>query len=136
MEKITPSGVRRRKLYRGISLYNQEVNGTGRVYDVDAVKVDLLNHIFTRRGTRPMMPRFGTRIPDLIMEQLDDETVDAIEEDIRAVIDYDPRVALFDDTSLIVVVDPDANSVRVSARLRYIELDYVDELSLNIEFGN
>jgi phage baseplate assembly protein W len=136
VEKITPGGFKRRKLYKGFSTYNYEVNGTHAIYDVDCVKVDLLNHIYTRRGSRPMMPTFGTRIPDMIMEQLDVETIDILESDIRAVIAYDPRVELAYDGALKITAVPDKNMIIIAATLRYIELNYVDSLTLHLEFGN
>lgn len=136
MEKITPAGFKRRKLYRGFSTYNYEVNGTHNVYDVDCVKVDLLNHIYTRRGSRPMMPRFGTSIPDLLMEQMDTDTIDIIEDDVRAVIAYDPRVELVDPGGINVTAVPEKNTLVVAVRIRYLELNYVDTLNLHLEFGN
>ena len=136
METLTNRSMRRRRLYRGFSMYNFQENHTTRVYDVECVKIELLNHIYTRKGSRLMMPRFGTLIPDLIMEQMDDVTLDLVETELRAVVAYDPRVEFYDDASLILRADPDKNLITVAMLLRYIELDYVDRLTLNIEFGN
>ena len=55
-------------LYRGYSSYEYQNKKTFSVTDVELVKLDLLNHIFTRKGDRVMMPNFGTRIPDLAFE--------------------------------------------------------------------
>lgn len=136
MEKITNRGLRKLKMYRGFSLYNYQQSRTTKIYDVETVKIDLLNHIYTRRGTRLMMPNFGTSISDMIMEQMDDQLLDELESELRTVVDYDPRVEFYDDASLIVNADPDKNSIMVSMLLRFIELDYVDRLNLNIEFNN
>lgn len=135
METLTQRGLRKRKLYRGMSSYNYMISRSHFVYDVECVKHDLINHIFTRRGSRLMMPTFGTIIPDLVMEQLDDYTIDEIETELRAVVEYDPRVELLNERSLVITADPDNNAVVAAIRLRYIELDYVDTLNIHIQFG-
>ena len=38
----------------------------------EAVKTDLLNELYTRKGERVMRPNYGTSIYDLIMNPLDD----------------------------------------------------------------
>ena len=118
-------------LYRGFSSYEYQNTKTFNLTDVELVKLDLLNHIFTRRGERVMMPRFGTRIPDLAFEPLDDITLMVLEEDLRYVVNFDPRVSLVE---LTVTPNPDTNSVVASLMLFYVELDLVDSLDLNITF--
>lgn len=120
-----------RGLYRGFSSYEYMNSKTFKINDIELVKLDLLNHIFTRRGERVMMPRFGTRIPDLAFEPMDDITLMVLEEDLRAVVNFDPRVQLLD---LNIIPNPDNNSVVASVNLFYIELDMVDTLDLNITF--
>lgn len=118
-------------LYRGYSSYEYQKNKTFSIVDVELVKLDLLNHIFTRRGDRVMMPTFGTRIPDLVFEPLDGITLDVLEEDLRAVFAFDPRVQLLE---LEVQPDYDGNTVTASAKLLYIELNIIDGLDINIVF--
>jgi phage baseplate assembly protein W len=120
-----------RGLYRGYSSYEYQAKKTFSIADVELVKLDLLNHIFTRRGERVMMPTFGTRIPDLVFEPLDAITLAVLEEDLRAVFQFDPRVKLLE-----LVIDPqyDQNAITASARLLYIELNLTDVLDINITF--
>lgn len=118
-------------LYRGYSTYEYQRNKTFKLTDVELVKMDLLNHIYTRKGERVMMPNFGTRIPDLAFEPLDQLTLDILEEDLRAVIAFDPRVRLLD---LAIIPYYDNNAVIASARLLYIELNITGNLDLNITF--
>lgn len=118
-------------IYRGYSSYEYERSGTFNITDVDCVKLDLLNHIFTRRGDRIMMPNFGTRIPDLAFEPLDEITLDILEEDLRAVFAFDPRVNLL---QLSIIPSYDTNSVTATARLLYIELDLTGNIDINIVF--
>jgi len=118
-------------LYRGFSSFEFENTGSFRINDIELIKLDLLNHIFTRRGERVMMPTFGTIIPDLVFEPLDEETIDQIESELRLVFDYDPRVELLD---LVVTPDIDSNAVTAAVRILCIELDTVELMNLNIEF--
>ena len=78
-----------------------------------------------------MMPTFGTRIPDLVFEPLDDVTIDVLKEDLRAVFAFDPRVQLLD---LVITPSYDTNAVAVSAKLLYIELNISGNLDINITF--
>lgn len=118
-------------LYRGYSSHEYERNKTFTITDIELVKLDLLSHIFTRKGDRVMMPSFGTRIPDLIFEPLDNVTLDILEEDLRAVVSFDPRVRLLD---LTVIPDYDNNAVTAAIKLLYIELNMTDTLELNVTF--
>lgn len=78
-----------------------------------------------------MMPTFGTSIPDLVFEPLDEFTTDVLEEELRAVIAFDPRVEI---TTFDMSVSPDQNAVAVNIRLFYVELQITDDFELNITF--
>jgi phage baseplate assembly protein W len=118
-------------LYRGYSTYEYQRAKTFTLTDVELVKMDLLSHIYTRKGERVMMPNFGTRIPELAFEPLDQLTLDILEEDLRAVVAFDPRVKLLD---LIILPYYDTNNVVASVKLLYIELNIIGNLDLNITF--
>jgi phage baseplate assembly protein W len=118
-------------LYRGYSSYEYESKKTFSITDIELVKLDLLSHIFTRKGERVFMPLFGSRIPDLIFEPLDSITLDIIEEDLRAIFEFDPRVQLLE---LKIVPSYDTNTVTATARLLYIELNMSGDLDINIVF--
>lgn len=119
-------------LYKGYSSFEFQKRKQFALTDVELVKLDLLNHIFTARGERVAMSSFGTRIPTIVFEPLDEETIDIIVEDIQGVFDFDPRVNTGD---LRAYPDYDNNSVTVEAVLYYIELDITDNFELNIVFG-
>lgn len=120
-------------LYRGFSFFEYESSKKFQVTDFECVKMDLLNHIFTRKGERVMMPSFGTIIQDLTFEPLDDDVLETLREEVEYVIDYDPRVSLI---NLELNPSYDTNTVTVAARLFYVELNTVDDMYLNIEFAN
>ena len=121
----------RTNLYRGFSSFEFQKNKSFRLTDISLVKMDLLNHIFTRKGDRVNMPTFGTLIPDLAFEPLDEETLDILHDELEAVIEYDPRVEL-----LSLVMDPlyDENAVTVAIRILYVELNMDEVIELRLEF--
>lgn len=118
-------------LYVGFSSYEYQQRKNFTLVDIELVKLDILNHLYTRKGERLMMPNFGTRIPDLVFEPLETLTLDIIQEDITQVVTFDPRVRLLD-----LVVNPmyDQNTVVASVKLLYVELDIEDTMDINIVF--
>jgi phage baseplate assembly protein W len=118
-------------LYKGFSSYEFERVKEFAISDVELVKLDLLNHIYTRRGSRVMMPTFGTVIPELVFEPLDAITTEILEDELRKVFDFDPRVEI---VRFELLVNEDANRVDVQVELFYVELDIVDDFELNIVF--
>ena len=121
----------RTNLYKGYSTFEFQRNKSLSIRDIELVKLDLLNHIFTQRGTRIMMPNFGSIIPELAFEPLDEDLVDELYANLLDIFDYDPRVKTM---SLSVTPNFDTNSVFAQARLYYVELDTVDDFELNIQF--
>lgn len=117
--------------YKGFSFKNYQYDKTIILTDVDLVKQDILNHIFTRRGERVNMPRWGTLIPDLLFEQMDEEVISTIENELRTVFNSDPRVEVL---QLVVTPLYDRSLVVCTAVLRYIELNLQDRFDINLEF--
>lgn len=120
-----------RHLYSGFSSWEYQKTGTFVQTDITIVETDLLNHLYTRKGERVMMPEFGTRIPTLVFEPLDAVTLSILEEDILAVVAYDPRVKL---VSLRILPDYDRSSVVAVLIVLYIELNLQFQMDLNIQF--
>ena len=82
--------------YKGYSTFEFERNKSLKILDIELVKLDILNQIFTRRGERVMMPNYGSIVPDVVFEPLDEETLDILEQDLTAVVNFDPRVDLLE----------------------------------------
>lgn len=116
-------------VYKGFSTANWIENKSLSLTNIDLVKQDLMNHIFTVRGERVQMPTFGTRIPLLTFEQNDDITRSIIEEDLKMVFEYDPRVRLI---SLNVMTLPDNNAIVAMADLFYLEFNVTDTLRIEV----
>ncbi len=121
-----------RALYRGFSLHEYQKSGTTKLTDLELVKLNILTHIYTAKGERLNMTTFGTRIPDLVFEQLDQYMVDAITEDLKYVFAYEPRVRL---NELKVTPLYDQGAVLVQADLTYLELDVSEPFVLQIDFA-
>jgi phage baseplate assembly protein W len=64
--------------------------------DIELVKRDILNQFQTIKGERVMLPAFGSDIPLLLMNPLDEITIDAIISDAITVVSSEPRVSLVD----------------------------------------
>lgn len=99
--------------------------------DVELVERNLLNHMFTRKGERVMMPTFGSIIPDLLFEPLDEELVETVRAEVGRVIKYDPRVQLI---ALSVRPDFGLHLLTISMELKYIELNITANTTLNLQF--
>lgn len=123
-----------RAIYRGFSTaFHQENPNKGFMTpNIDTVKRDLLNHIWTIRGERVMQPGFGTSIPLLAFEPLDNNTLSVVEKDLREVFEYDPRVELIE---LVVMALPDNNAIVAMADLVYKELNVKETLKLEFPVG-
>ena len=87
----------------------------------NAIARSVKNIVLTVSGEKPFDPRFGSRITDLLFENVDDITAINIETEIRNSIErYEPRVKL---TSVIVQADIDGNSFDVTITYDIIGAD-------------
>ena len=117
-------------IYKGFSTANWLENKSLIISDIETIKHDLQNHIFTRLGERVMQPGFGTRIPEMAFEPNDEATIKIIRDDILTVINYDPRVEL---VSLEVLPIPDNNTIIVLVTVLYIEFEVQGELRIDVK---
>jgi phage baseplate assembly protein W len=117
-------------IYRGFSTFDMHNRRSFGLTNIELVKRDLLNHIYTTPGERVMMPGFGTRIPTLVFEPNDEETRAIVEEDLRMVFEYDPRVRLMD---LQVLNLTDNNAIIALADLLYLEFNVRDVLKIEVQ---
>ena len=111
-------------IFRGFSTVDN-IRAPYSLYDDDLVKRDLLNEFQTRKGERLMRPDFGSIIHDLLMEPEDTFTETEIEDDIRRIIDKDPRVGVKD----IIIYTAD-HTIRAEVILNYTRSSNDDILFL------
>lgn len=99
--------------------------GSVTLEDVALAKRDLLNHFNTKKGERLGEPQFGSILPFLVFEPLDDDTIFAAEDDVRDVVNFDPRWKL-----LNVNVIVGEHSIECTLFLEYVPTTTVEQLYL------
>ena len=62
--------------------------------EFELVKRDLINHFNIRKGEKLMQPDFGTIIWSLLFEPMTDVVRNQIVDDIKAIVNYDPRIGV------------------------------------------
>jgi phage baseplate assembly protein W len=77
--------------YKGFSSVDNNNTGS-RLYDLDLIKQDIINHFNTKKGSRVMNPTFGSAIWDLLMEPLTETVREQLTDDITKICTSDPRV--------------------------------------------
>lgn len=99
-----------------------------KLYDMELVKRDLLNHFYIRRGEKLENPRFGTIIWDLLFEQMTERVKSQIQSDVQTIINYDPRMKM--DSIAIVELE---NGIRIDISLTYIPFNKSEKLSIGFD---
>ena len=93
--------------------------------DFDLVKRDLLNHFSIRRGEKLLQPNFGSIIWNMLFEPLTEETKAILVEDIKRIVNYDPRINVNG-----VIIDQLENGLQIQVELLYLPTTMSDQLTL------
>lgn len=119
--------VKKSKLFIGYStvVTNSKVQ---QFADIELIKRDLLNHFYTRRGERLMMPTWGCGIWNLLFEPFDAVTKDAIIYECQQVIESDSRVRW----QTINAIEFE-HGFQVQMDLLYVPYDVIDTFSLEFD---
>jgi len=112
--------------YFGFSTYNRFRKFT--LTDFDLVRQDLFNHFSIRKGEKLMNPKFGTIIWDLLFEPLSDNIRDIITDDIKTIVEYDPRIA----ADNVVITEYD-RGIQIELELRYVLTNQSSLMALKFE---
>ena len=115
--------------YNGFS--SQETKSSFKLYDIDLVKQDIINHFYIRKGEKLMNPDFGTVIWDLLFEQFTEEVKKLITADVDQIINYDPRIAING-----VIIDSTDIGIRIEADITYIPFNINEKMSFNFDREN
>ncbi len=115
--------------YRGFSSNNNKKNY--KLYDLDLVKQDLLNHFYIRKGEKLENPSFGTVIWDVLFENFTEEIRTLVAQDIENILNYDPRI-----TVNSVIVDSTDQGLRIEAEVTYLPFNINERMSLNFDKNN
>jgi phage baseplate assembly protein W len=115
--------------YRG---FNSRNKASGfKLYDIDLVKQDIINHFYIRKGEKLENPSFGTIIWDMIFEQFTSEVKNMIAKDVETIINYDPRVSVQN-----VSVDSTEQGMRIEAEVVYVPFNVSERMTFNFDRNN
>lgn len=114
--------IRKDKFFIGYSTVGKRVPET-RLYDIELIKRDILNHFMTRKGERVMNPEFGSIVWDLLFEPFTETVRLQIVEDVKNIIAQEPRVNLVD-----LVVEEDDHGITVQVLLNYEPFNLTEPL--------
>lgn len=112
--------------YKGFS--SKESNKNFKLYDIDLVKQDLINHFYIRKGEKLENPDFGTVIWDMIFEQFTPDVKEMIAKDVEAIINYDPRLVVNE-----IQIDSTDQGMRIQADVTYVPFNINEKMTLNFD---
>jgi phage baseplate assembly protein W len=115
--------------YNGFS--SNESKSNFKLYDIDLVKQDIINHFYIRKGEKLMQPDFGTVIWDLLFEPFTEEVKKFITEDVEQIINYDPRIAINS-----VNIDSTDMGIRIEADITYLPFNINEQMTFNFDREN
>lgn len=116
-------------VYKGFSSQQQKNNF--KLYDIDLVKQDLVNHFYIRKGEKLENPDFGTVIWDIIFEPFTPDVKEIIARDVETIINYDPRLITTD-----VQIDSTDFGLRIQADLLYVPFNINERITFNFDKAN
>jgi len=114
--------IKKEKIYVGFSTVERNIPRT-RLYDIELVKRDILNHLFTKKGERIMNPEFGSIIHDLLFEPFTQSVRDRIVNDIKNIVEFDPRVEI-----VSIDVSEEEYGITVNLNLKFLPFNEVGSL--------
>lgn len=115
--------------YKGFS--SKETSKNYKLYDIDLVKQDLINHFHIRKGEKLENPEFGTVIWDMLFEPFTPDVKEIIAKDVEAIINYDPRFAVTE-----INIDSTEQGMRIQADLIYIPFNINERMTLDFDKTN
>lgn len=113
-------------IYRGFSTYNR--NKKFKVTDYELVRQDLFNYFNIAKGEKLMNPNFGTIIWNLLFDPLTPDTKKAMLDDIRRIVNYDPRIAVQN-----VILTEFDRGIQIEIELTYLLSNQQDRLTLQFD---
>lgn len=113
-------------IYKGFSTYNRVRKFN--ITDFELIKQDIFNHFSIRKGEKLMNPKFGSIVWDLMFDPLTERVQELISEDIKVIIDSDPRVI-----ADRVVVTEYNQGFQIEIDLKYVLTNQVQTMILKFD---
>ncbi len=115
--------------YKGFN--SKETAKNYKIYDIDLVKQDLINHFYIRKGEKLENPEFGTIIWDMLFEQFTEDIKEMIAKDVETIINYDPRIVVNE-----VLIDSTDIGIRIQADVTYIPFNINERMTFDFDKNN
>jgi phage baseplate assembly protein W len=112
--------------YRGFS--STEYKKNFKLYDIEAVKQDIINHFNIRKGEKLENPTFGTEIYDLLYEQMTPEVKEKIGKEVQTVLNFDRRIKVER-----LSIDSTMFGIAVIADVTFLPYNLVDQIRLEFD---
>jgi phage baseplate assembly protein W len=113
--------------YKGFSTTSPSKRST-KVFDLECIRQDIINHFHIRQGEKLSDPEFGTIIWDVLFDPLTDRLKEAIAEDVTEIINYDPRV-----NADKIIVDSYEHGIQITCNITYVPYDVSEYLQLRFD---
>jgi phage baseplate assembly protein W len=111
--------------FSGLAVFNQTYTSQ------EAIKTNIINFFLTGVGERYMNPTFGTRLRNLLFEQIEAEVIEDLKDTIREDMGiYFPTVEI---RNLSLIAYPDYNTVTFTISYAVENTNIEDEVVINFE---
>lgn len=115
--------------YKGFS--SKEASRKYKLYDIDLVKQDLINHFYIRKGEKLENPNFGTVIWDMLFDQFTEDVKSIIAKDVEDIVNYDPRVTV----NAVAVTSTD-QGIQIEASVTYRPFNVNEKMTFTFDRTN
>lgn len=115
--------------YKGFSSTAKRKNF--KLYDIDLVKQDLINHFYIRKGEKLENPDFGTVIWDILFEPFTEEVKTIISKDVEEIVNYDPRLQVNE-----IQIDSTEQGLRIQASITYLPFNINELMTFDFDKQN
>lgn len=115
--------------YKGFS--SKETTKNFKLYDIDLVKQDIINHFYIRKGEKLENPEFGTVIWDMLFEPFTEEVKRIVAKDVEDIVNYDPRIIVNE-----VFVDSTEQGIQIQADITYLPFNINERMTFDFDRAN
>lgn len=109
--------------YKGFNTQGKNFSNSYTLTGFDIAKQDLVNHFNIRKGEKLQNPAFGSIIWDSLYEPMTDVQVEAVKQNIREILDYDPRLSAQE-----INVDQYEHGLVIEVNLKFIPDQIMERL--------
>ncbi|NBR60167.1 MAG: hypothetical protein EBT86_00685 [Actinobacteria bacterium] len=115
------------RTYKGFSTINTESENF-KLFDLNLIKQDLINHFHIKQGEKLGNPTFGTIIWDLLFEPLTTDLKELVIKDVERIFNYDPRI-----TAQNIVITAYESGLQVECELTYLPYNISEVLKFKFD---